>query len=285
MLAMHNDESYKRQIIVDMPEAGMLSSKIGNRRASMMVNLKVNGIINNSDLSFIRMMARRNLQRLDLSDTCIVDGRYGFGNKTNVIAPHSFSLCTRLREIILPKGVVSIGHNAFSHCKRLSSIVIPDSVTIVDSKAFYGCSSLGEIVIPDSVATVGSFAFYKCKRLESVRLSASLDCLPASAFALCERLASVSIPDGVSTIGMNAFNGCRDLRSVTLPAGLERVYGGAFKDCQKLREIRVSSERVPMMEPRIFDGCGKKCVVYVPQGSYHDYWLSEFGYFDKIVEF
>ena len=284
-LAMRRDVNCSEQIVVDMPEAGMLSSKIGNRRALMMVNLKVNGIINSSDLSFIRMMARRNLQRLDLSDACIVDGRYGFGTNSNVVAPHSFSLCTRLREIVLPKGVVSIGHNAFSHCKRLSGIVIPDSVTLIDSKAFYDCRSLREIVIPDSVATVGSFAFYRCKRLESVRLSASLNQISSSMFAQCERLSSVSVPDGVSMIGIDAFNGCHDLRRVTLPAGLERVYGGAFKDCQNLKEIRVGSERVPMMEPRTFDGCGKKCVVYVPQGSYHDYWLSEFGYFDKIVEF
>lgn len=36
----------------------------------------------------------------------------------------------------------------------------------------------------------------------------------------------------------------------------------------------------------VFHGCdAKKCTVYVPKGTYDDYWLSEFGYFENIVEF
>ena len=35
-----------------------------------------------------------------------------------------------------------------------------------------------------------------------------------------------------------------------------------------------------------FKNCdAKKCTVYVPKGTYDDYWLSEFGYFENIVEF
>ena len=35
-----------------------------------------------------------------------------------------------------------------------------------------------------------------------------------------------------------------------------------------------------------FKGCdAKKCTVYVPMGTYDDYWLSDFGYFENIVEF
>ena len=40
------------------------------------------------------------------------------------------------------------------------------------------------------------------------------------------------------------------------------------------------------MGRHVFDGCdAKKCTVYVPKGTYDDYWLSEFGYFENIVEF
>ena len=36
----------------------------------------------------------------------------------------------------------------------------------------------------------------------------------------------------------------------------------------------------------VFEDCdAKKCTVYVPKGTYDDYWLSEFGYFENIVEF
>ena len=36
----------------------------------------------------------------------------------------------------------------------------------------------------------------------------------------------------------------------------------------------------------VFKYCdAKQCTVYVPKGTYQDYWLSEFGYFENIVEF
>ncbi len=40
------------------------------------------------------------------------------------------------------------------------------------------------------------------------------------------------------------------------------------------------------MGSSVFRDCdAKKCTVYVPKGTYDDYWLSEFGYFENIVEF
>ena len=37
----------------------------------------------------------------------------------------------------------------------------------------------------------------------------------------------------------------------------------------------------------VFEKCdAKKCTVYVPKGTYDDYWLSDFGYFfENIVEY
>ena len=36
----------------------------------------------------------------------------------------------------------------------------------------------------------------------------------------------------------------------------------------------------------VFKGCdAKKCILYVPKGTYYDYWLSDFRYFENIVEF
>ena len=40
------------------------------------------------------------------------------------------------------------------------------------------------------------------------------------------------------------------------------------------------------MANNVFTGCdAKKCILYVPKGTYDDYWLSDFGYFENIVEF
>ena len=36
----------------------------------------------------------------------------------------------------------------------------------------------------------------------------------------------------------------------------------------------------------VFQYCdAKKRTLYIPKGTYDDYWLSEFGYFENIVEF
>ena len=87
-------------------------------------------------------------------------------------------------------------------------------------------------------------------------------------------------------IGDFAFLDCSGLTSLTLPSGVAEIGSCAFRDCSGLTSIYVYAEKLPNMENDVFDGCdAKKCTVYVPKGTYDDYWLSEFGYFENIVEF
>ena len=60
----------------------------------------------------------------------------------------------------------------------------------------------------------------------------------------------------------------------------------AFCGCSGLTSIYVYPEKTPKLGTGVFSECdAKNCKVYVPTGTYDDYWLSEFGYFDNIVEF
>ena len=87
-------------------------------------------------------------------------------------------------------------------------------------------------------------------------------------------------------IGDYAFFGCSRLTSITLPSGVTEIGAWAFSGCSGLTSIYVYTEKLPKMGRDVFDGCdAKKCTVYVPKGTYDDYWLSEFGYFENIVEF
>lgn len=44
--------------------------------------------------------------------------------------------------------------------------------------------------------------------------------------------------------------------------------------------------KIPTMADDVFFGCNTSdCILYVPKGTYQDYWLSDFGSFDNIVEF
>lgn len=87
-------------------------------------------------------------------------------------------------------------------------------------------------------------------------------------------------------IGDYAFDGCSGLTSLTLPSGVTWIGDYAFQYCCDLTSIYVYTEKLPYMGRDVFDGCdAKKCTVYVPKGTYDDYWISEFGYFENIVEF
>lgn len=87
-------------------------------------------------------------------------------------------------------------------------------------------------------------------------------------------------------LGNFAFYGCSGLTSLTIPSSVTSIGERAFEGCSGLTSIYVYPEKLPKLGEFIFNGCdAKNCTVYVPTGTYDDYWCSEFGYFEKIVEF
>ena len=71
-------------------------------------------------------------------------------------------------ELVIPKGITSIGDYAFTNCTSLTSVTIPDSVTSIGREAFHCCDSLTSVTIPDSVTSIGNFAFSYCYKLVEV---------------------------------------------------------------------------------------------------------------------
>ena len=90
----------------------------------------------------------------------------------------------------------------------------------------------------------------------------------------------------MTEIGYYAFYKCTSLISVNIPSSVKEIGNGAFSGCNSLKSIYVFAEDVPSTGNGAFNGCdSKNCMVYVPKGTYDAYWLSEFGYFENIVEF
>ena len=145
----------------------------------------------------------------------------------------------------------------------MTSLTIPSGVTSIGDYAFYGCSGLTSLTLPSSVTSIGDWAF-----------------------GYCSELTSLTLPSGVTSIGNYAFYGCRGLTSMTIPSGVTVIGEGAFRGCSGLTSIYVYPENLPELESGIFSGCNaQNCTVYVSKGTYDDYKASEFGYFEKIVEF
>ena len=198
----------------------------------------------------------------------------------------AFEYCRGLTSLTLPSGVTKIGGGAFFNCSGLTSLTLPSGLAEIAGNAFYGCSGLTSLTLPSGLAEIAGNAFYGCSGLTSLTLPSGLTEISEGAFYGCSGLTSLTLPSGVTKIGGGAFEGCSGLTSLTLPSSVTFLGGQAFKDCSGLTSIYVYAEKLPNMESDVFDGCdAKKCTVYVPKGTYDDYWLSEFGYFENIVEF
>ena len=300
-----DDGLITKQITVKLEKAGTLRDKIGSTKRDKITNLKIIGEINGSDWSVIRYMAGRDyygsesdgkLAILDLSETKIVSGggRYlyddyyidYFYTHDNELGSRAFYNCSGLTSLSLPSGITSIGWEAFSGCSGLTSLSLPSGLTSIGHNAFSGCSGLTSLSLPSGITSIGWEAFSGCSGLTSLSLPSGLTSIGHNAFSGCSGLTSLSLPSGITSIGGNAFSGCSGLTSLSFPSGITSIGGYAFSGCSGLTSIYVYAEKLPNMESDVFDGCdAKKCTVYVPKGTYDDYWLSEFGYFENIVEF
>ena len=322
---INKDGLLTTQVTIKLDEAGTLPYKISANEKNLITNLKIVGKINGTDLKFIREMAGRDfnggktdgkLSILDLSEAKIVAGGdayvrfsdnyytsndklgdwafYGCSGLTSLNIPSgvtsigdkAFKGCSRLTSLTIPSSVTSIGDWAFGYCSELTSLTLPSGVTSIGNYAFFGCSGLTSLTLPSSVTSIGDYAFQDCSGLTSLTLPSGVTSIGNVAFYGCSGLTSLTIPSGVTSIGNYAFYGCRGLTSLTIPSGVTVIGEGAFRGCSGLTSIYVYPENLPELESGIFSGCdAKNCTVYVPKGTYDAYKSSEFGYFEKIVEF
>ncbi len=221
----------------------------------------------------------------------------------------AFEGCSGLTSLTIPSSVTWIGRSAFEGCSGLTSLTIPSSVTRISESAFEGCSGLTSLTIPSSVTWIGRSAFKGCSGLTSLTIPSSVTSIGKSAFDGCSGLTSLTLPSSVTRISESAFEGCSGLTSLTLPSSVTEIGGYAFKGCSRLTSLTLPSS-VTWISESAFDGCSgltsiyvswesplsidastfkdvntEKCILYVPEGTYDDYWLSNWGIFANIVEY
>ena len=254
-----NDDLITKQITINLDKAGTLPNKIASSEMYKITNLEIIGEINGTDWNMIREMAGRDnrgygtegkLSVLDLSEAKIVAG-----------------------------GDYYYDDNLFNNKVYTSNDEIGEY-------AFYGCSGLTSLTLPAGITSIGDDTFYGCSGLTSLTLPAGITSIGEYAFSRCSGLTSLTLPAGITSIDKYAFSGCSRLTSLTLPAGITSIGEFAFSYCSGLTSIYVYAEKVPRIGRYAFEGCAsRKCTLYVPKGTYDNYRLSEFGYFENIVEF
>ena len=251
-----DDGLITRQIKLD--EAGTLPDKISANEKNLITNLKIVGKINGTDLKFIREMAGCDvngketdgkLSILDLSDAKIVEGGSAYYSDRD--------------DGFIYTSNDKLGDYVFNGCSGLTSLTLPSSVTKIGCYALSNCIGLTSLTLPSSVTEIGEHAFLNCRGLTNF-----------------------TIPSGVTKIGAGAFFCCYGLISLTIPSSVTAIGSQAFNDCSGLTSIYAYMEKLPETGSNLFLGCdAKNCTVYVPKGTYDDYFVSEFGFFSHIVEF
>ena len=253
-----NDDLITKQITIKLNKAGTLPDRIASSKKYKITNLKIVGEVNGTDLKFIREMAGCDfngketdgkLSILDLSDAKIVEGGSAY------------------------------------YSDRDDGFICTSNDKLGDY-AFYGCSGLTSLTLPSSVTKIGCYALSNCIGLTSLTLPSSVTEIGEGAFLNCRGLTNFTIPSGVTSIGHGAFFCCYGLISLTIPSSVTAIGSRAFNDCSGLTSIYAYMEKLPETGSNLFLGCDeKKCTVYVPKGTYDDYFVSEFGFFSHIVEF
>ena len=142
----------------------------------------------------------------------------------------------KIRRIILPEGVVSIGKAAFPFM-GVEEINIPSTVREIGSTAFgYDRWLNCEIVIPEGVEEIKYQTFNECNRLTiAPRLPKSLRIIGEHAFSMT-RFDNLAFPDGLEEIGQGAFQDCW-LSSVHLPNTCNAIGNMAFQLSKNIKEI------------------------------------------------
>ena len=247
-----DDGLITKQITIKLDEAGTLPHRISTSKKYLITNLKIVGEINGTDWCLIREMAGRNYNREE------TDGKLSILDLSDakIVEGGSNYICGT------DTSNDKLGISAFEGCSSLTSLTIPSSVTSIGSVAF-AYSGLTSLTIPSGVTSIGESTFYGCSGL-----------------------INLTIPSSVTSIGNQAFSGCSGLTSLTIPSGVTSIGRSAFSGCSGLTSIYVYLEKLPELGTYIFSGCdANNCKVYVPTGTYDDYLVSEFGYFENIVEF
>lgn len=184
--------------------------------------------------------------------------------KVTCIGYRAFYNCDDLKNITIPKTVITFKKEAFSFCDGFSSFTIPNSVTTIGEKAFNSCKKLISIVIPNNVTSIGDFAFESCKKLSSVTFGNGLVSIGESAFDK-SGLTTVTIPDNVTSIGEMAFASCKSLTSITLPTTLKEISPLICISCVSLTSVVIPNS-VRTIGYAAFSSCTNLTSVKMPNG-------------------
>lgn len=268
---------------------GNLSNQVSASDYAKINNLKLTGVINDTDIAFIKQNLTA-VKTLDLLDASFINNSINTQFQKNtwvtlilpkgtltinsaalqesewlqsIVLPegltdinsNAFYKCSSLQNIVLPSTLRTIGIRAFNDCASLKAITIPDRVESIEQYVFYGCSALESFILGDGIEEISTYdPFYECNNLRYVKLNDKLTYI-SNWFSNKSNLETVVLGNQVTTIGNSAFANCKSLQTINMPETLTTIGNSAFSGCSKLASIYIP-ESVNKIENYAFSNSG-----------------------------
>lgn len=105
----------------------------------------------------------------------------------------------------------------FKDESKLRRVMIPPTITSIGEKSFYCCSSLIQVSIPSSVTSIGLNAFNSCLSLKQISIHSQIKSIDEFAFGYCKSLTKVIVHSFQTKINGNAFSFCPLLKHIDFP--------------------------------------------------------------------
>lgn len=204
-------------------------------------------------------------------------------NVTDIYS-YTFQNCKKLKDIVLPSGLMTIQNYAFDGCSSLGKVTIPGGVQTINEGAFQN-SGLTEVILSDGVVSLSNNSFKGCNLLKTVTFPPSMktiggfsntgvknilfaegaapEAISEGAFANCDSLLTVTLPNSIKKIGKKAFYSCDTLQSITLPTAIDSILTSTFYGCRSLKSISIPSG-VKGIQSGAFARCAKLKTVTLP---------------------
>ena len=197
------------QIFVNIEEPGTLPTLISETKKYQIENLRLSGILNGTDIRFLRDMAGSDsygnatpgvLEILDISNSTIVSGGESYYDtymtSYNAVSDYMFYNCKSLTNLRLPDNMESIGNGAFADCERLSVIAIPNDVVSFGQQAFKNCTSLLRIPMPNQLTSIGDLAFTGCNGITEIMIPKSVSYIGDGIVKDCPNIERINVESG-----------------------------------------------------------------------------------------
>ena len=235
------------------------------------------------------------------------------GRRVVVVDPiyHSFKGNASL---IVPEGVVAIGHETFIDAFKLDAITLPDSLRSIGINPFLNngireirinpehpvfsfrdgflinkqtgtlISALenhcGEVIrLPEGLSIIGNRALDSFDDPHDVIIPEGVHTINELAFNQFFQLGQVTFPSTLRVIRRYAFQCCWvcDPKDLILPEGLEILRGNVFLGCEKLRSVTLPASLREIGE-YAFCGCAEDFTLRVHRGTFGEQYALSEGY-------